>query len=120
LPPGVSDPRMRLGDGWIEVGLLSHQLGPPIFVSARFEPRLDGRFITLTPIGGRMAFQEFGEGTLAQLADHARFDERIEVGSSGSLRIPATFELMDGRRVLLKDLEVLPGELGLRFRTPAG
>lgn len=120
LPQGVSDPRVLLGDGWIEVGLLSRQIGVPIFISARFEPRLDGRFITLTPIGGRMAFKELGEGALAYLADYARLDDRTEVGASGSLRVPATIELMDGRRVLLKDFEVLPGELGLRFQTLGG
>ena len=101
IPPGVSDPRVRLGDGWIEVGLLSRQIGVPIFISARFEARLDGRFITLTPIGGRMAFKELGRSRPWPTSpDYARLDESIEVGASGSLEARATIELMDGRRVL--------------------
>ena len=49
--------------------------------------------------------------------DYALLDDRSELDPSGELRVPAVIDLVDGRRVVLEELEVAPGELGLRFRT---
>ena len=118
LPEGVSDPRVRFGDGCIEVGLLSHQAGVPIFTSARFEVRLDGADLTLLPIEGRMAFASFDRESLAYLSDDLLIDGRTEINqATGELTIPAVIELMDGRRVTLTEIEVVSGELAVRFRT---
>ena len=118
LPADVSDPRIRFGDGWVEVGLLTHQVGFPIFASARFEVRLDGGTLTLVPLEARMGPKTFDRQALAFLADYALLDDRSELDPSGELRVPAVIDLVDGRRVVLEELEVAPGELGLRFRTP--
>ena len=118
LPEGVSDPRVRFGDGWIEVGLLSHQIGVPIFTSARFEVRLDGADLTLLPIEGRMAFATFDRESLAYISDYLMIDGRTEIDqATGEVKVPAIIELVDGRRVLLTDLEVVTGEMAVRFKT---
>lgn len=118
LPEGVSDPRVRFGDGWIEVGLLSHQVGVPIFTSARFEVRLDGADLTLLPIEGRMAFATFDRESLAYLSDYLLIDGRTKINqATGEVTLPAIIELMDGRRVILTEMEVVSGELAVRFRT---
>ena len=118
LPEDVSDPRVRFGDGWIEVGLLGHQVGVPIFTSARFGVRLDGADLGLLPIEGRMAFATFDRESLAHLSDYLMIDGRTRIDqATGEVTVPAIIELMDGRRVILTEIEVASGELAVRFRT---
>lgn len=118
FPEGLSDPRIRLGDDWIEVGLLAEQAGLQLFTSARFELRLENDDLVLLPIEGRLAFKTFDREALAYLEDHVLGDVEGEIdSSSGGLRVPAVITLADGRRVILTDLEMAAGELGVRFRT---
>lgn len=118
LPEDVSDPRIRFGDGWIEVGLLGHQLGVPIFSVARIEVGLEGEDLVLVPLEGRMAIKRFDREALTSLMEQLPFIDGGTIDpSTGDLRVPAVIELMDGRRVVLTEIEVASGELALRFRT---
>ena len=117
LPDGVSRPRIRFGDGWIEGGLLTHQLGVGVMSTVRFEARVMGRDIELKPIDAHFGPFDMTREGLAYLADYSVLDDRIEYDLSGVLSIPAVIHLVDGRRVLIEDLEIVDGEIAIRCQT---
>lgn len=126
LPVGVDDPRIRFIDGGIEVGVEGPLGG---VATARFKISLDGDDLLLTPGGGGIGLFSLGEASAKSAAsaivemfggaDGLRLgDVRLE--ADGRVRMPAVIPLADGRRVQLDDLEIVVGELAVRFRTTGG
>jgi hypothetical protein len=114
---------MRFIDGGIEVGV-SGPLGG--VATARFAITLDGDDVVVTPTGGGLGWISLGEGTARSTAstiaemlggpDGVRIGD-VRLDPEGEIRLKAAILLADGRRVELDDLEIVAGELAVRFRT---
>jgi len=126
LPPGIDEPRIRFIDGGIEVGVRGPLGG---IATARFAIALDdGGDLLLTPTGGGLGLVSLGEGTarstagaVVDMLGGTGVSSGVDIGDirlepDGRVRLPATIPLADGRRVELDDLEIVPGELAVRFR----
>lgn len=116
LPEGIGDPRIRFADGWIELGVMAEQGGAEILVLLRIDATLDSDRLRIDVSGG-------GDGLAAVLTSALidAFASELEgVGESttgiGSILEPIV-PLTDGRRVVIEDFEIVPGELAVRFRT---
>lgn len=114
LPEGITDPRIRFADGWIEVGVLAAQGGAEILVVLRLDPTLEDGRLRIDVAGG-------GDG-IASLLTSAMVEAFGDVGSDESTVGPGSIlepvvPLTDGRRVVIEDFEIVPGELAVRFRT---
>ena len=117
LPAGFSDPRIRFGNGWVEVGLLADQIGLGIMSTIRFEVRLEGRDLVFLPSFARLGPLDLTGRGLGYLEAYARGDDRLRFDGSGEVRVSAVVPLLDGRRVLVKDLELVTGEMAVRLQT---
>ena len=112
----AGDPRLRLVPGGVEIGVAAPFAG---VVVARFDVAIDGEDLVVVPSGGGLGVVPIGAGPLsAGLEILAGAVEGIEHDpESGGLRLRREFPLADGRTVRLDDLELVGGELAVRFRT---
>ncbi len=117
IPPEFSDPRLRFGDGWVELGLLSRPVGFGIMSTIRFQVRLEGGDLVFRPTSARLGPLDMTGQGLSYLERYSQSDDRLEFDSSGEIRVPAVVPLLDGRRVSIEDLEIVGGELAVRLRT---
>ena len=116
LPEGISDPRIRFADGWIDLGVIAEQGGADILVLLRIDVVREGEDLRLEASGGG--------GGPAALITSALIDA-ITSDLAGSqaeeadaaMRLSSIIPLTDGRRVVLEDFEIVPGELAVQFRT---
>lgn len=117
IPPEFSDPRLRFGDDWVELGLLSRPVGFGIMSTIRFQVRLEGGDLVFQPTFARLGPLDMTGQGLSYLEEYSQSDDRLEFDSSGEIRVPAVVTLVDGRRVLIEDLEIVEGEMAVRLRT---
>ncbi len=113
----AGDPRIRLVPGGVEIGVAAPFAG---VVVARFEISIEGDELVVVPTGGGLGVVPIGAGPLsagleilAGAVDGIAFDP----AEGGGLRLPRAIPLSDGRTVHLDDLELVTGELAVRFRT---
>lgn len=118
MPEEILDPRVRFIRDRVEVAALVPTGAIPIFVSLTVAPRVEDDALVLEFVDSSVVGPGLG-GDVIDLVDGW-----IESGEGfgwdsevGGWRMPAAWTLGDGRRVVLEDLEVLPGELGIQFRT---
>ncbi len=115
LPEGIEDPRIRFGDGSVEVGVLASQGGAEILALLRVDVVLEDDRLRLDISGG-------GDGlnaivTSALLAAFAEDGTSGDGTSNTDLTLPSSIPLTDGRRVVVEDFEIVPGECAVQFRT---
>ncbi len=118
----IGPAQVRLTPATIDIGLETHDL--PAIAVARFRPSIEA-----TALRPSLEAASLGRLSLPILGDHAIRSAAIALGDAeGDLRatlvralrdesVSSTFELGDGRRVRLRDLEVRDGELLLEFET---
>ena len=81
-------------------------------------PRLESTAVILDLDGtsmGRLPVPDFLSNPM--LPESLSVDGGSDRASPGFLNLPRDFELGDGRRIRIEDLEVVAGEMGIRFRT---
>lgn len=115
----IGDPRVRLVADGIEIGVAGPLGGVAI---GRFGISIDGDSIVLRPLGGSVGLVPIGGDSmrsgLAALADAIGGGTAgIDATAEDGVRLPREISLSDGRRVVLDDLEIVPGELAVRWRT---
>ena len=112
----AGDPRVRIVPGGIEIGVAAPFAG---VVVGRFEVSIDGEELLVVPSGGGLGVVPIGAGPLsAGLEILAGAVDGIDHDpASGGLRLRREIPLADGRTVRLDDLELVTGELAVRFRT---
>lgn len=112
----AGDPRVRIVPGGIEIGVAAPFAG---VVVGRFEVSIDGEALLVVPSGGGLGVVPIGAGPLsAGLEILAGAVDGIDHDpASGGLRLRREIPLADGRTVRLDDLELVTGELAVRFRT---
>lgn len=115
LPSGWTDPRIRFEDDVIRLAVRS-----PAGLVVVFDlmPRLEPTALVFD-LGGT----SMGRLPVPGFVSNPMLPESWSVGGglddtdAGFLVVPRSFELGDGRRIRVEDLEVVAGEMGLRFQT---
>lgn len=120
-PPGVRDPRVRFGDDGLEIGVAGPALG---VVVVDLGVTLEDGELVLRPRGGGIGLLPVGESAiesiiapLRSLLEANAASAGFRVDDDGAIRGRPTFRLSDGREVELLDLEIVAGELAVRWRT---
>ncbi len=114
------DPRVRLVPGGLEIGVAGPLGG---VVVGRFAITLEQGGLECRPLGGRVGVLPIGASWLQdglELLGPVLGDQdqaAVSIGDAGVLRLRPEIPLSDGRTVRLEDLEIVSGELGVRFRT---
>jgi hypothetical protein len=115
LPAGWTDPRVRFDEDAIRLAVRS-PAGPVVVFD--LVPRLESTAVILDLDGtsmGRLPVPDFLSNPM--LPESLSVDGGPDRASPGFLNLPRDFELGDGRRIRIEDLEVVAGEMGIRFRT---
>ncbi|NCF39085.1 MAG: hypothetical protein GWP75_03095 [Planctomycetia bacterium] len=115
LPAGWTDPRIRFDEDAIRLAVRS-PAGPVVVFD--LVPRLESTAVILDLDGtsmGRLPVPDFLSTPM--LPESLSVDGGSDRASPGFLNLPRDFELGDGRRIRIEDLEVVAGEMGIRFRT---
>ena len=115
FPDGWTDPRIRFGTDVIQIGIRSpwHSV-----VVIDLRPRLELESVVFELVGISIGWIPVPLAMGASMVpEFGTSDGHGPEVSMDGLSVPRTFDLADGRRVRIEDLEVASGELGLRFRT---
>ena len=115
LPTGWTDPRIRFDDDLIRLAVRSPA---GLVVVLDLVPRLESTAVVLDLGGtsmGRLPVPAFLSDPM--LPASLSVEGGPDPTESGFLVMPRSFELGDGRRIRIEDLEVVAGEMGIRFQT---
>ncbi len=115
LPAGWTEPRIRFDDDVIRLAVRS-----PTALVVVFDlvPRLEATAVVFDLGGtsmGRLPVPAFLSNPM--LPGSLSVEGGRDPAEVGFLTLPRSFELGDGRRIRVEDLEVVAGEMGIRFRT---
>lgn len=115
LPAGWTEPRIRFDDDAIRLAVRS-----PAGLVVVFDllPRLEPTAMVFDLGGtsmGRLPVPDFLSDPMLPASLSVKGGPNP--AEAGFLTLPRGFELGDGRRIRIEDLEVVAGEMGIRFRT---
>ena len=115
LPAGWTEPRIRFDDDAIRLAVRS-----PAGLVVVFDlvPRLEPTAMVFDLRGtsmGRLPVPDFLSDPMLPASLSVKGGPIP--AEAGFLTLPRGFELGDGRRIRIEDLEVVAGEMGIRFRT---
>lgn len=115
LPAGWTDPRIRFEEDAIRLAVRSPT---GLVVVFDLRPRLEPTAVVFD-LGGTSMGRLPVPGFVSQpmLPESLSVDGGRDLEGAGFLSVPRGFELGDGRRIRIEDLEVVAGEMGIRFRT---
>ena len=115
LPAGWTEPRIRFDEDVIRLAVRSPA---GLVVVLDLVPRLEPTLVVFDLGGtsmGRLPVPDFLSDPMLPASLSAEGGPNPVEG--GFLTVPRGFELGDGRRIRIEDLEVASGEMGIRFRT---